>query len=117
MAEIQLYVSMAETQLSFSMVQPQNPNSLVGPQLLNTMVETQLLHTMVGPHFNCLPLRQTTQLSVYIVHYQLSIDVYFKIFKFSGPSLSGMMLFTLQPRFLSGVYYDNCVCHILCAQA
>ena len=65
-------------------------------------------------NFNCLPQWQTTQLSAYIVPSQLLIDVFFKIFKFSGPLLPGIMSFTLQPRFLSGVYYDNCDCHILC---
>ena len=32
-------------------------------------------------------------------------------------SLLGMMSSTLQPHFLSGVYYDNGDCHILCMQA
>ena len=41
----------------------------------------------------------------------------FQIFKFSGPSLPGMTSFTLQPFFLSGVYYDNFDCYILCARA
>ena len=42
---------------------------------------------------------------------------FFKIIRFSRPSLPGMTSFTLQPYFLSGVYYDNCDCHILCARA
>ena len=33
-----------------------------------------------------------------------------------SPSLPGMTSLTLQPYFLSGVYYDNCDCHILCAR-
>ena len=33
--------------------------------------------------------------------------LFFKILKFSGPSLPGMTSSTLQPYFLSGVYYDN----------
>ena len=37
--------------------------------------------------------------------------------KFSGPWLPGMTSFTLQSYFLSGVYYDNCDCHILCTPA
>ena len=88
---------------------------------------TPLLHTMVGlnfstpswsdPNFNCLPQRQTTQLSVYIAQSQLPTDLFLKIFKFSGPSLPSMTSFILQPHFLSGVYYDNCDCHILCMQA
>ena len=43
--------------------------------------------------------------------------LFFKILKFSGPSLPGMTLSTLQPHFLSGVYYDNGDCHILYARA
>ena len=35
----------------------------------------------------------------------------------SGSSLPGITSFTLQPHFLSGVYYDNYDCHILCARA
>ena len=38
-------------------------------------------------------------------------------FKFSGPSLLDMTSFTLQPHFLSEVYYDNGNCHTLCARA
>ena len=34
-----------------------------------------------------------------------------------SPSLPVMTSFTLQPHFLSGVYYDNCDCHILCTRA
>ena len=41
----------------------------------------------------------------------------FKIFKFSGPSLPGLTTFTLQLHFLSGVYNDNCDCHIFCVRA
>ena len=33
------------------------------------------------------------------------------------PSLPGMTSFTLQTHFLSGVYYDDCDCNILCALA
>ena len=101
----QLYAPMAGTQLSSSMVQPQNPNCLVGSQLLNTMVLIQLLNIIVGPqtlntmvltqllnimvnpnfstpwselNFYCLPLKQTTQLSAYIVHSQLPTDSFWK---------------------------------------
>ena len=42
------------------------------------------------------------------------ISTLFKILKFSGPSLLGMTSSTLQPYFLSGVYYDNGDRHILC---
>ena len=42
--------------------------------------------------------------------------LFFKILKFSGPSLPSMTSFTLQPYFLSGVYYDNADCHILCTR-
>ena len=108
-----------------SMVQPQNINTMIGPQLLNTMVGPRLLNIIVGPNFspswsdpnfNCLPQWQTTQLSVYIVQTQLPTDS-FKILKFSGPSLPGMTSFTVQPHFLSGVYYDNFDCHIVCVRA
>ena len=47
---------------------------------------------------------------------QLS-TLFFKILKFSGPIVPGMKSFTLQSHFLSGVYYDNDDCHILCARA
>ena len=87
----------------------ETPNCQAGPQLLNTMVENQLLSR--------LPQRQTTQLSVYMAQSQLSNCLFFKIFKFSGPLLPDMTSFTLQPHFLSGVYYDNCDCHILCIRA
>ena len=39
--------------------------------------------------------------------------LFFKILKFSWPSLLGMTSSTLQPHILSGVYYDNSDCHIL----
>ena len=42
--------------------------------------------------------------------------LFFKNLKFSGPSLPGMTSSTLHPHFLSGVYYDNGDCHILCAR-
>ena len=86
---------------------------------------TRILNIMVGPNFsplwsdlnfNCLPQWQTTQLSPNFVQSQLPI-LFFKIFKFLGPSLPGMTSFKLQPHFLSGVYYHNSDCHILCARA
>ena len=104
----------------------------VGPQLLNTMVGPQLLNIIVGPsfspsrldpnfstswsdpNFNCLNGRQPNCLSTWP---KVNSQLFFKIFKFLGPSLPGMTSFTLQPHFLSGVYYDNCDCHIFCAQA
>ena len=48
------------------------------------------------------------------LNFQLTL---FKILRFSGPSLPGMTSSTLQSHFLSGVYYDNGDCHILCARA
>ena len=42
--------------------------------------------------------------------------LFFKILKFLGPSLPGMTSSILQAHFLSGVYYDNGACYILCAQ-
>ena len=40
-------------------------------------------------------------------HGQDSTESFFKIFQISSPSLLGMTSSTLQPHFLSGVYYDN----------
>ena len=48
---------------------------------------------------------------------KVNSQLFFKIFKFSGPSLTDMTSFTLQLHFLFGVYYDNCDCHILCERA
>ena len=56
---------------------------------------------------NCLSLRQTTQLSVYMAQCQHSNCLFLKIFKFSGTSLPGMTSFTLQLHLLSRVYYDE----------
>ena len=97
MAEIQLHAPMAGSQLSSSMVQPQNPNWLVGPQLLNIMVLTQLLNIMVRPHLLNTMVGTQLQLSAYMAQSKLSTWLFFKIFKFSGPSLPGMTSFTLQP--------------------
>ena len=47
-------------------------------------------------------------------HGQTLIEIFFKIFQILSPSLLGMISSTLQPHFLSGVYYDNGECHILC---
>ena len=43
--------------------------------------------------------------------------IFFKIFQILSPSLLGMTSSTLQPHFLSVVYYDNGDCHILNARA
>ena len=83
-------------------------------QILNIIVGPNFSPSWSDPNFNCLPLRQTTQQSGNIVQSQLP-TLFFKIFKFSGPSLLGITSFTLQPHFLSGIYYDNYDCHILCA--
>ena len=48
---------------------------------------------------------------------QLSTWLFFKILKFSGPSLPSMTSSTLQPISCLEVYYDNGDCHILCARA
>ena len=40
--------------------------------------------------------------------------IFFKIFQILRPSILGMTSSTLKPHFLSGVYYDNGDCHILC---
>ena len=58
-----------------------------------------------------------TQLSVSMVQSQHLNWLFFKILKFSGPSLPGMTSSIFQPHFLSGVYYDNGDCHILIARA
>ena len=52
-----------------------------------------------------------------MVQCQLSTDVFFQNPQILSPSLLGMTSSTLQPHFLSGVYYDNGDCHILCARA
>ena len=49
-------------------------------------------------------------------------NINFQLTLFQNPQIlrtisSGVTLSTLQPYFLSGVYYDNCDCHILCARA
>ena len=87
----------------------------------------QLLNIMVGtPLLNCLQLRQTTPISVYMA--QKSTFQWpspqstpnwhpFQNLQILSPSLLGMTSFTLQPHFLFRVYYDNCDCHILCVQA
>ena len=77
---------------------------------------THLLTPWSELNFNCLPLRQTTQLSSYMAQSQLPTDSFSKIFKFSRPQLPGVITPTLQLHFLSGVYYDNCDYHILCPQ-
>ena len=48
---------------------------------------------------------------------ELSCRDFFKIFQNLIPSPLGMTSSTLQPHFLSGVYYDNSDGHILCARA
>ena len=89
-----------------------------GPsQFLNIIVRPNFSPSWSDHNFNCLPLRQITQLSAYMVQIQLSTDVFFKIPQFLSPSLPGMTPFSLQPHFLLGVYYENCDCQILCARA
>ena len=97
-----------------TMVGPQFLNTMVGPQFLNTMIGSQFLNTMIRPQFlNTMVLTQlqpsasmADNPTVYL-HGPKSTPnwLFFKIFKFSGPSLPGMMSFTLKPYFLSGVYY------------
>ena len=60
------------------------------------------------------PQWQTQKLSACLAYSQLQTDSFFLIFKFSGLSFPGMTSSTLQPHFLSKVYYDNCNCHIQC---
>ena len=77
---------------------------------------TQLLTIMVGTQLQ-LSAIDADNPTVYL-HGPMSTPnwLFFKIFKFSGPSLPGMTSSTLQHHFLSGVYYDNCDCRILCAR-
>ena len=119
-------------------VGPQFLNTMVGPQFLSIRVGPQFLNTMVGPQF--LSIMVGTQLngqhgpiSIPQLHLSASVTdkpsvclhdpksttnwLFFKIFKFSRPSLPSMTSFTLQSHFLSGIYYDNCDCHIICARA
>ena len=85
-------------------------------QLLNIMVAPQLLTIMVGTQLQ-LSASMADNPTVCLHGPQSTPNwLFFKIFKFLGPSFPDMMSFTLQPHFLSGVYYDNCDCHILCAQ-
>ena len=65
-------------------------------QILTAWLELNFSPSLSKLDFNCLSLRQTTQLSAFMAQSQLPI-LFFKIFKFSGPSLLGMPSFTLQP--------------------
>ena len=78
------------------------PNCLVRPQLLTIMVgpQLQLFASMADNPTVCqLPTDPFSKSSN-------SQDHRFRAWRNS-----------LQPHFLSGVYYDNCDCHILCARA
>ena len=89
----------------------------VQSQFLNIIVGPQLLTITVGPQFQ-LSAIEADNLTVCSHSSKSTLNwLFFKIFKFPGPCLPGMTSFTLQLHFLSGVYYDNCDCHILCAQA
>ena len=89
----------------------------VQSQLLTIMVGPQLLTIMVGPQLQ-LSASMSDNPTVGLHGLMSTFNwLFFKIFKFSGTSLPGMTSFTLQPHFLSGVYYDNCDCHILCVRA
>ena len=90
---------------------------VVQSQFLKVKVGYQLHNIIDGPNFwQCLSQWQTTQLSAHIVQSQLlttsfskssdSQDHRFRVWRHSHSS-----------HFLSGVYYDNCDCHILCARA
>ena len=82
------------------------PVEILKTQLLDSMAESPTTSSMVK-----------IQLSNDCLHGPMSTFNwrFFKILKFSGPSLPGMTSSTLQSFFLSGVYYDNGDCHILCA--
>ena len=111
--------------LTHLVVQSQFLSTMVGTQLFNAMVGPQLLHIIVGPQL--LTIMVGTQLLLSAIEADnptLSLHRpkstpnwhFFKIFKFWGPSLPGMTSFTFQHHFPSGVYYDNCDCHIICAR-
>ena len=95
MAEIQLYTPMAGTQISSSIVQPQNPNCLIGLQLLNNIVGTQLLTIMVGPQLKLSAIKADHPVCL-CGPKSTPNWLFFKIFKFSGPSLPGITSFTPQ---------------------
>ena len=80
-------------------------------------LDNQLFLTMVGAQLQLCAIE--ADIPTVCLHRPKSTPnwLFFKIFKFSGSSYLGMMSFTLQPHFLSGVYYDNFDCHILCAWA
>ena len=67
------------------------------PQLLDSMAENSILSAPIAEN------------STVCLHGPISTFnwLFFKNLKFSGPSLPGMTSSTLQPHFLSGVYYDN----------
>ena len=83
------------TPFSAPMAEVQLSACMVRSQILNCIVRPQLLNTMVVPQLN----------------------LFFKFFQILSPSLPSMISSTLQPNFLSGVYYDNGDCHILCVRA
>ena len=89
-------------------VQSQFLKIIVGPQLLTIIVgpQLQLCAIEADNPTVCLPGPKSTP-----------NWLFFKIFKFSWPLFPSMTSFTLQPHFLSGVYYDNCEYQILCARA
>ena len=99
------YASMVETQTS----QHHGRNStstvrLHGPSRLQTQP---------------VPIRQPTglvpsKLPTRLAHSKNSTCV-FQNTQILSPLLPGMTSFILQSHLLSGVYYDNCDCHILCA--
>ena len=55
-------------------VQSQFLNIMVGPHLLNIMVGPNFSPSWSDPNFNCLPFRQTTQLSAYMAQCKLPTD-------------------------------------------
>ena len=71
---------------------------MVQSQILNTMVGTQLLLSASMADNPTVGLHGPKSTPNWL---------FFKIFKFSGHSLPGMTSFTLQPHFLSGIYYDK----------
>ena len=84
----------------------------------NLVVQSQFLNIIVGTQLH-LSAIEADNPTVYLHGLKSTPNwFFFKIFKFSGPSLPGMPSFTLQPHFhISGVYYDNCDWRILCARA
>ena len=88
---------------------------LVGRDLQNSMVRLQLLNTIVLTQLQLSTWPKSTP--NWTGPSRVSNWRLFQNTHILRPSLPGMASFTLQFHFLSGVYYDNYDCNILCAWA